>query len=312
MSLMANPAGTAHEFALMLALSTAHMSPRTAADWMPQCPWACFAKGEWGWFMYVCDDVSITEAEDIPLERYAPLSMLPASCIANGIMWDCDGPIVADLPEYDWTNSKRANVRDRRPELHPAHATSSTFRAHQVVPRYGIGGPIPPRCSSSLPPRARPRGGGPRGETPDLVLTADTGSEKPATYHYLDIIRRWMEAPRDRIPDLPLSAPAVQALATLHDADRERPHENATLAIDLTRSTLMQSQMEDRAPRTSTSPDGHQPSRPWNRGLKVVRLIGYDASPADTRRHAHALTIPSERFRVPISSERMGLDPAKN
>ena len=33
-----------------------------------------------------------------------------------------------------------------------------------------------------------------RGETPDLVLTADTGSEKPATYDYLDIIRRWMEA----------------------------------------------------------------------------------------------------------------------
>lgn len=29
-----------------------------------------------------------------------------------------------------------------------------------------------------------------RGETPDLVLTADTGSEKPATYDYLDIIRR--------------------------------------------------------------------------------------------------------------------------
>lgn len=33
-----------------------------------------------------------------------------------------------------------------------------------------------------------------RGETPDLVLTADTGSEKPSTYNCLDIIRRWMEA----------------------------------------------------------------------------------------------------------------------
>lgn len=32
-----------------------------------------------------------------------------------------------------------------------------------------------------------------RGEAPDLVLTADTGSEKPATYAYLDIIRPWME-----------------------------------------------------------------------------------------------------------------------
>lgn len=62
MTPMTNPAVAAHEFAMMLALSTAHMSPGPAVDWMPECPWACFAKGEWGWFMYVCDDVSITEA----------------------------------------------------------------------------------------------------------------------------------------------------------------------------------------------------------------------------------------------------------
>ena len=34
-----------------------------------------------------------------------------------------------------------------------------------------------------------------RGEAPGLVLTADTGVEKPATYEYLDVIRPWM---RDR------------------------------------------------------------------------------------------------------------------
>src|SRR5437660_695798 len=34
-----------------------------------------------------------------------------------------------------------------------------------------------------------------RGEAPDLVLTADTSVEKPATYEYLDVIRPWM---RDR------------------------------------------------------------------------------------------------------------------
>ena len=28
-----------------------------------------------------------------------------------------------------------------------------------------------------------------RGQRPDLVLTADTGVEKPATYAYLDVIR---------------------------------------------------------------------------------------------------------------------------
>jgi hypothetical protein len=34
----------------------------------------------------------------------------------------------------------------------------------------------------------------------------------------------------------------------------------------------------------------------WERGHKVIRLIGYDASPADTRRYSHASTIPNELF----------------
>ena len=34
----------------------------------------------------------------------------------------------------------------------------------------------------------------------------------------------------------------------------------------------------------------------WARGQRVVRLIGYDASPADSRRHAHAATIDDPRF----------------
>ena len=33
-----------------------------------------------------------------------------------------------------------------------------------------------------------------RGTPPDLVLTADTGVEKPATYAYLDVIGPWMAA----------------------------------------------------------------------------------------------------------------------
>ena len=32
-----------------------------------------------------------------------------------------------------------------------------------------------------------------RGQKPDLVLSADTGVEKPATYAYLDVIRPWMD-----------------------------------------------------------------------------------------------------------------------
>src|SRR3546814_12004429 len=34
----------------------------------------------------------------------------------------------------------------------------------------------------------------------------------------------------------------------------------------------------------------------WARGQKAVRLIGYDASPADPRRYAHASTLQSDHF----------------
>jgi hypothetical protein len=55
--------------------------------------------------MYVCDDVSITEAEDIPLEIRSAIHVA-RKLHCQWIMWDCDGPIVADLPEYDWTTAR--------------------------------------------------------------------------------------------------------------------------------------------------------------------------------------------------------------
>ena len=133
-----------------------------------------------------------------------------------------------------------------------------------------------------------------RGEKPDLVLTADTGSEKPATYAYLDVIRPWMAAhgidfricryEPQRFKHWPPYATLVENVLT-----------NATLpSISLGRhSCSLKWKVSPQDKHLST----WQPAiDAWNRGQKVVRLIGYDASPADTRRHAHALTIPSDRF----------------
>ncbi|WP_103727305.1 hypothetical protein [Novosphingobium sp. HII-3] len=95
------------ELAKMLVLSTSHMSPQTAQQWVPTCPWACFNKGGYGWFMYVCDDCAITEAEDVPLEiRSAVHVAKREGC--QWIMWDCDGPVLEELPEYDWDTSSLA------------------------------------------------------------------------------------------------------------------------------------------------------------------------------------------------------------
>jgi hypothetical protein len=93
--------GALMETTAMLVLSTAHMSPKTASSWIADCPWACFDKGEWGWFMYVCDDAGITEAEGVPLEIRSALHVA-RRLRCEWIMWDRDGPVIDELPEYDW------------------------------------------------------------------------------------------------------------------------------------------------------------------------------------------------------------------
>ena len=133
-----------------------------------------------------------------------------------------------------------------------------------------------------------------RGEAPDLVLTADTGSEKPATYAYLDVIRPWRAAhgidyricryEPQRFKHWPPYATIVENVLT-----------NATLpSISLGRHSC--SLKWKVAPQDKFLNSWQPALDAWLRGHKVIRLIGYDASPADTRRHAHALTIPSERF----------------
>ena len=89
------------EIARMLVLSTAHMSPRTAHHWMPHCSWSVFNKGDYGWFMYVCDDTGITEADGVPLEIRSALHVARREG-CHWIMWDRDGPVIDELPEYDW------------------------------------------------------------------------------------------------------------------------------------------------------------------------------------------------------------------
>ena len=49
----------------------------------------------------------------------------------------------------------------------------------------------------------------------------------------------------------------------------------------------------------------------WSRGGKVVKLIGYDASPADSRRYAHREGHVSERFDYRYPLREWGWDRAR-
>ncbi|WP_332838044.1 hypothetical protein [Sphingomonas sp. MA1305] len=148
-----------------------------------------------------------------------------------------------------------------------------------------------------------------RGEPPDLVLTADPGAENPRTYEYLEVIRPWMRAhglrheivryvPR-RFKNWPPYYSLLENLLT-----------NATLpSIALGRHSC--SLKFKAAPQEAFLRDWAPAQAAWARGDKVVRLIGYDAGPRDSQRHAHAAGIESERFTCRYPLREWGWDRAR-
>lgn len=128
------------------------------------------------------------------------------------------------------------------------------------------------------------------GIRPDLILFADTGAEKRATYRYLPTIQAWLKkvgfpqvqvvryqtTSRSRVD--PRTGSSYQDLAGQCWATGHLP----SLAYGgKTCSIKWKAQPQERylkswAPATDA----------WDRGQIVVKLIGYDAGPADSRRGA--------------------------
>jgi len=133
-----------------------------------------------------------------------------------------------------------------------------------------------------------------RGEPPDLVLSADPGAEKPETYAYQQMMAAWMAArgiPYEVVRYIPRRfkhwPPYYSILANVLT--------NATLpSISLGRHSC--SLKWKVAPQDAYLRTWAPARAAWSRGQKVVRLIGYDASPADNRRYAHASVIDDPLF----------------
>lgn len=133
-----------------------------------------------------------------------------------------------------------------------------------------------------------------RGQAPDLVLSADPGAEKPTTYEYQKMMATWMAARGiryevvtyrpSRFKHYPPYATILTNLLT-----------NATLpSISMGRHSC--SLKWKAAPQNKFIERWPMAQDAWSRGQKVVRLIGYDTSPADTRRFEHASTIDDDRY----------------
>ncbi|QOT74535.1 hypothetical protein H5V43_21940 (plasmid) [Sphingobium fuliginis] len=144
------------------------------------------------------------------------------------------------------------------------------------------------------------------GEPPDLVLTADTGVEKPETYAYQAMMRQWLAArgiPYETVRYRPKRFKHFPAYYSL----LENVLTNATLpSISLGRHSC--SLKWKVAPQDKFLAEWKPAQDAWARGQKVIRLIGYDASPADTRRHAHASTIESDLYQCRYPLREWGWD----
>lgn len=127
-----------------------------------------------------------------------------------------------------------------------------------------------------------------------MVLTADPGAEKPDTYEYQKLIAAWMAA--RRIP--------YEVVRYVPQRFKHWPPYYSILANVLTNATLPSISLGRHscslkwkvAPQDAYLKQWAPAQAAWQRGQKVVRLIGYDASPADTRRYAHASALNDPLF----------------
>ena len=133
-----------------------------------------------------------------------------------------------------------------------------------------------------------------RGEAPDLVLTADTGSDKPESYAYLEIMKHWM-AQRGIAFELVRYQPQRFKHWPPYYGIHEMALTNGTLpSISLGRHSC--SLKYTKAPQDKYLASWPPALAAWAAGQKVIRLIGFDASPRDTIRYAHAATIPDALY----------------
>ena len=117
------------------------------------------------------------------------------------------------------------------------------------------------------------------GVRPDLILFADTGSEKPETYAYLEIRRSWLR--RVGFPELIVVRRRGVRVPDLSLEDQcLRTGTLPSLAYGGKSCSLKWKV----APQDKFCNHWEPALRCWRSGQRVVKAIGYDAGPSDGRR----------------------------
>jgi len=124
---------------------------------------------------------------------------------------------------------------------------------------------------------------------PDLILFADTGGEKPETYAYLKVIQPFLS--RVGFPDV-ITVRYQPKRAVYHTLEGQCLH-TGTLP-SLAYGSKSCSLKYKRTPQDKYV-SGWGPARLcWRRGKKVVKAIGFDAGPSDSRRYR----LPEDEYYV--------------
>jgi hypothetical protein len=138
-----------------------------------------------------------------------------------------------------------------------------------------------------------------RGVRPDLIQFADVGAEKPETYEYIPVLNDWL-----RSVDFPeLTIVRYEASDFKHWPPYRTIEENnltngtlPSIAFGFQRKncsikwkiTPQEQYIKGTYNRSTRKYEGGWGSDYIDQGIKMVRCIGYDASPRERQRYAHA------------------------
>jgi hypothetical protein len=134
-----------------------------------------------------------------------------------------------------------------------------------------------------------------RGERVDAVLFADTGAEWPETYLFIPIFRAWLAA--RGVPSYIVRNVTTRFKRWGYSTLEENCHSNGTLPSIAFRHQRKSCSLKWKVGPQNRWTSQWAPAREaWAAGVKVIKLIGYDCSPADMKRYAHTEGYTEERY----------------
>lgn len=131
-----------------------------------------------------------------------------------------------------------------------------------------------------------------QGERPDLILFADTGGEKPHTYEHVKAVSAWCES---------IGFPPIVTVQTQDKDGNYYTLEQRCLDNKMLPSIAYGfkgcSEKHKRRPQDKYVREWEAARLAWEAGLKVVKLIGYDA---DEERRAKIANDDKYAYRYPL------------